>query len=58
MDDIDDIIEQPISTMPVGLVAQLKDRNAFLDLAKFVFAVSDGGKSEMKKLKKAAGISD
>ena len=44
--------------MPVGLVAQLKDRNAFLDLAKFVFAVSDGGKSEMKKLKKAAGISD
>ncbi|MEO1993516.1 MAG: PVC-type heme-binding CxxCH protein [Pirellulales bacterium] len=58
MEDIDEIIEQPISTMPVGLVAQLKDRDAFLDLAKFVFSVSDGGKSEMKRIKKAAGISD
>ena len=44
--------------MPLGLVTQLKDRGAFLDLVRFVFAVNDGGRTELNRLKKAAGVQD
>ncbi|NBP82117.1 hypothetical protein EBU58_15720, partial [bacterium] len=57
-DDVDELIEQPTSTMPLGLVTQLRDRSAFLDLVRFVFAVNEGGRTELNRLKKKAGISD
>jgi putative heme-binding domain-containing protein len=57
-DDVDELIEQPTSTMPLGLVGQLPDRAAFLDLVRFVFAVNEGGRTELNRLKKKAGISD
>ena len=42
--------------MPLGLIGQLKDRAAFLDLVRFVFAVNDGGRAELNRLKKKAGV--
>ena len=55
-DEVDEVIEQPASTMPLGLIGQLKDRAAFLDLVRFVFAVNDGGRAELNRLKKKAGV--
>ena len=55
-DDIDELLPQEQSTMPVGLVGQLEDRQAFLDLARFVFAISEGGKAELRGLKAEAGV--
>jgi putative heme-binding domain-containing protein len=57
-EDVDEVIEQTTSTMPVGLVGQLENRGAFLDLVRFVFAVNEGGKESLKKLKKAAGVAE
>jgi hypothetical protein len=42
--------------MPAGLIGQLQDRQAFLDLARFVFAISDGGKNELRRLQQEAGV--
>ena len=55
-DDIDELIPQEQSTMPAGLIGQLQDRQAFLDLARFVFAISDGGKNELRRLQQEAGV--
>ena len=57
-DDVDEVIKQQASTMTLGLIGQLKDRAAFLDLARFVFAVNEGGRAELNRLKKAAGVRD
>ncbi len=57
-DDVDEVTLQPQSTMPAGLVAQLEDRQAFLDLARFVFAITEGGKAELRRLKAAAGVGE
>ncbi len=54
--DIDELIPQEQSTMPAGLVGQLEDRQAFLDLARFVFTISEGGKAELRGLKAEAGV--
>jgi hypothetical protein len=42
--------------MPAGLVGQLDDRQAFLDLARFVFSINEGGKAELRRLKAAADV--
>ena len=55
-DDIDELIPQEQSTMPSGLIGQLKDRQAFLDLAKFVFTINKGGRNELRRLKREAGV--
>lgn len=53
-EDVDEVILQEQSTMPAGLVGQLKDRQAFLDLARFVFSINEGGKAELRRLKAEA----
>lgn len=45
---VDEVILQEQSTMPAGLVGQLKDRQAFLDLARFVFSINEGGEAEAR----------
>jgi putative heme-binding domain-containing protein len=55
-DDIDELIPQEQSTMPAGLIGQLADRQAFLDLAKFLFTINAGGKNELRRLKGEAGV--
>ena len=50
------MIVQEQSTMPAGLVGQLKDRQAFLDLAHFVFSINDKGKAELRRLNAAAKV--
>ena len=56
--DVDEVIVQEQSTMPAGLVGQLKDRQAFLDLAHFVFSINDKGKAELRRLKAAAKVGE
>jgi len=56
VDEIDELIPQEQSTMPAGLIGQLKDRQAFLDLAKFLFTINEGGKNELRRLKGEAGV--
>jgi len=56
--DVDEVILQKQSTMPAGLVGQLEDRQAFLDLARFVYAINEGGKAELRRLKAAAGVAE
>ena len=55
-EDVDEVILQEQSTMPAGLVGQLEDRQAFLDLARFVFSINEGGKAELRRLKTAADV--
>jgi putative heme-binding domain-containing protein len=57
-DDVEEVNVQGQSTMPAGLVGQLKDRQAFLDLARFVFSINEGGKAELRRLRAAAGVGD
>lgn len=56
MDSVDDISDSKISTMPAGLAATLKDRGEFLDLAKFVLEVNQGGKKTLRLLKNKAKV--
>ena len=57
-DDVEEVNVQGQSTMPAGLVGQLKYRQAFLDLARFVFSINEGGKAELRRLGAAAGVGD
>ncbi|MCR9211060.1 MAG: GDSL-type esterase/lipase family protein [bacterium] len=56
IDDVEDVLESQNSTMPPGLVNMLKDRQEFLDLAKFIFEVNEGGTKKLNQLKKKAKI--
>ncbi|WP_404304401.1 PVC-type heme-binding CxxCH protein [Neorhodopirellula lusitana] len=56
MDDVEDVIESKTSTMPIGLANTLKSRGEFLDLAKFIFEVNQGGTKKLRQLKKRAEI--
>jgi putative heme-binding domain-containing protein len=56
IDDVEDVLESQNSTMPPGLVNMLKDRQEFLDLAKFIFEVNEGGAKKLNQLKKKAKI--
>ncbi|QDT65156.1 Cytochrome c-552 precursor [Calycomorphotria hydatis] len=55
-DDVDELIELDKSSMPAGLANQLKDRQEFLDLARFVLEVNKHGKERMKSIKKEAKV--
>lgn len=52
LDDVEDMMVLKNSTMPEGITNQLKDRQAFLDLARFVLEVNKNGKKRLKELKK------
>ncbi len=57
-EDVEEVILQEQSTMPAGLVGQLKDRQAFLDLARFMFSINEGGKAELRRLKAEARVGE
>lgn len=50
-EDLDDLVQSNTSSMPAGLVNNLTDRQQFLDLMSFVFAVAEGGPSRLEELK-------
>lgn len=56
MEDVDDIAESKISTMPAGLAGTLADRGEFLDLARFVLDINQGGLKRLKELKREAQV--
>ena len=55
-DDIEDLIESKVSTMPSGIVKFLRNREEFLDLTRFVLEVNQGGKKKLKELKQKAKV--
>jgi putative heme-binding domain-containing protein len=56
MEDVDEIAESMISTMPAGLAGTLADRGEFLDLARFVLDVNKGGQKTLNELKRKAQV--
>ncbi|MCR9200343.1 MAG: plastocyanin/azurin family copper-binding protein [Planctomycetaceae bacterium] len=50
-EDLDDLVQSDTSSMPAGLVNNLTDRQQFLDLMSFVFAIADGGQAKLDELK-------
>ncbi len=56
MDDVEDVIKSTTSTMPIGLANTLQTREEFLDLARFVMEINEGGPSKLNRLKKQAKI--
>lgn len=52
LDDVEEVIKSDTSTMPLGLAASLQDRDQFLDLARFVIEVNEGGRPKLNRLKK------
>lgn len=56
LDDVDEIVEAKVSTMPAGLAKSLKDRGEFLDLARFVLEVNQGGRTALRQLKRKAKV--
>lgn len=56
MDDVDDVIESKVSTMPAGLANTLKDRAQFLDLARFVLEINRDGRKTLNTIKKKANV--
>lgn len=56
VDSIDEMVESKISTMPAGLAKSLKSRGEFLDLARFVLEVNQGGTATLRQLRKKANV--
>ena len=54
-DDIDEVVPSPKSAMPPGLVNQLSSRDQFLDIARFLMDINEGGPDRLAELKQAAG---
>ncbi len=50
-EDLDDFMQSKVSTMPAGLANNLQTRQEFLDLMRFVYAVSERGEEALSKLK-------
>ncbi|MCR9200169.1 MAG: discoidin domain-containing protein [Planctomycetaceae bacterium] len=50
-DSIDDTIPSKTSAMPVGLANQLSSREQFLDIARFLMEIHDGGPQRLQQLK-------
>ena len=50
-DAVDEILSSPKSAMPPGLTNQLSSRQQFLDLAKFVMDIYEGGPERLSELK-------
>ncbi len=55
-DEVDEVDVSSVSTMPAGLAALLKDRDEFLDLAKFILDVNKGGEKQLRALKRQAKV--
>lgn len=56
MDDVEEVIKSSTSTMPAGLASTLENRDQFLDLARFVLEINEGGRPELNRLKKQAKV--
>ncbi|MEM9645262.1 MAG: c-type cytochrome, partial [Planctomycetota bacterium] len=56
IDDVEEVFEIKQSTMPTGLASLCGDRQGFLDLAKFVIEINQGGPKTLKQLKRKAKI--
>jgi len=56
MDEVDEVVEMKQSSMPSGLANLCGDRQGFLDLAKFVFEINEGGARRLRQLKKEAKV--
>ncbi|QDT12620.1 PVC-type heme-binding CxxCH protein [Planctomycetes bacterium K23_9] len=55
-DDVEAVKEMKQSTMPAGLANLCGDRQGFLDLAKFVIDINQGGPKRLRQLKKKAKV--
>jgi len=53
---VDDVIPLELSTMPTGLAGLCENRQGFLDLARFVIEINQGGEDRLQQLKKKAKI--
>lgn len=53
-DEIDEVVPSPKSAMPPGLVNQLASREQFLDIARFLMDINEGGPARLKELKESA----
>ena len=53
-DDIEVMRPAKVSAMPPGLVAQLRSRDEFLDLIRFLIEISDHGPNRLAELKNFA----
>ena len=51
-----EVIPMELSTMPAGLASLCKDRQSFLDLAKFVIEINQGGPKRLKQIKRKAKV--
>ncbi len=52
--EVDQVVPSPRSAMPPGLVNQLGDRQQFLDIARFLMEINDGGPERLIELKRAS----
>ncbi len=52
MDDIEEVVKSDTSTMPGGLAATLENREQFVDLARFILEINEGGRQKLNRLKK------
>lgn len=55
-DDIEEVVPGKQSVMPAGIVNQLASRQQFLDLARYVLEVRDGGLDTARKLQPPPGL--
>lgn len=55
-DKLEFIRQSQLSIMPAGLVNQLKSRDEFLDIVRFLMDVNEGGINRMNEFKKALNI--
>lgn len=51
MDDVDEIVPSRKSAMPPGLANQLVSREQFLDIARFLMDINEGGPNRLRELK-------
>ncbi len=56
IDDVEEVAELKLSTMPAGLAGTLQNRGEFLDLAKFVLVINREGPKRLRQLKKNAQV--
>ena len=56
MDEVEDVTPMELSSMPNGLASLCEDRQAFLDLVKFVTEINQGGPKRLRQIKRQAKI--
>jgi hypothetical protein len=54
--EIEEIVESKVSTMPAGLARALDNREDFLDLARFVLEINKGGLKRLNQIKRKAKL--